>query len=151
MDDTTLCYNIEKTIYNWTIEHTKDPSWENIEFIRRYMGKFNSLHFNLSRESNYNFLNKVKSGEIDFKKIVTMKPEELWTAGPVAICIKNMDIQEKRLEMSRIELENFNNGLFKCGKCKQNKTTYYQLQTRSADEPMTTYVTCLNCNKNWKC
>ncbi|KAI6698696.1 hypothetical protein NL676_018815 [Syzygium grande] len=31
---------------------------------------------------------------------------------------------------------------FKCGRCGQRKTTYYQLQTRSADEPMTTFVTC---------
>lgn len=26
---------------------------------------------------------------------------------------------------------------FKCGRCGQRKTTYYQMQTRSADEPMT--------------
>ncbi len=64
--------------------------------------------------------------------------------------------------------------MFKCGKCKMNKTTYYQLQTRSADEvsgisrwhqscvglmdmstvrlvqPMTTFVTCVNCGNRWK-
>ena len=39
---------------------------------------------------------------------------------------------------------------FKCGKCKQRKCTYFQLQTRSADEPMTTFVTCVNCNNRWK-
>jgi transcription elongation factor S-II len=40
--------------------------------------------------------------------------------------------------------------IFKCGKCKQRKTTYYQMQTRSADEPMTTFVTCLVCENRWK-
>lgn len=30
------------------------------------------------------------------------------------------------------------------------KTTYYQMQTRSADEPMTTFVTCVNCGNRWK-
>ncbi|GMH19367.1 hypothetical protein Nepgr_021208 [Nepenthes gracilis] len=39
---------------------------------------------------------------------------------------------------------------FKCGRCKQWKCTYYQLQTRSADEPMTIFVTCVNCNNHWK-
>ena len=40
---------------------------------------------------------------------------------------------------------------FKCRKCKKRECSYYQLQTRSADEPMTTFVTCLNCGNNWKC
>lgn len=29
---------------------------------------------------------------------------------------------------------------FQCGKCKQRKVSYYQMQTRSADEPMTSIV-----------
>lgn len=40
---------------------------------------------------------------------------------------------------------------FTCPKCHQKKCTYYQLQTRSADEPMTTFVTCIHCGKRWKC
>lgn len=39
---------------------------------------------------------------------------------------------------------------FQCGKCKQRKCQYYQMQTRSADEPMTTFVTCVNCGNRWK-
>ena len=39
---------------------------------------------------------------------------------------------------------------FKCNRCKQRKCTYYELQTRSADEPMTVFVTCLNCGKRWR-
>jgi len=34
---------------------------------------------------------------------------------------------------------------FKCRKCKSEKTSVSQAQTRSADEPMTTFVTCLEC------
>ena len=39
---------------------------------------------------------------------------------------------------------------FKCHKCRSTKCTFYALQTRSSDEPMTLFVTCLNCGKNWK-
>lgn len=39
---------------------------------------------------------------------------------------------------------------FKCHKCKQTKTTMYAVQTRSADEPMTLFVTCLTCGFHWK-
>eukprot|EP01062_Namystynia_karyoxenos_P042723 TRINITY_DN31290_c0_g1_i8.p1 TRINITY_DN31290_c0_g1~~TRINITY_DN31290_c0_g1_i8.p1 ORF type:complete len:755 (+),score=149.58 TRINITY_DN31290_c0_g1_i8:93-2357(+) len=39
---------------------------------------------------------------------------------------------------------------FKCSGCGKRRTTYFQMQTRSADEPMTTFVSCLVCGKNWK-
>jgi DNA-directed RNA polymerase subunit M/transcription elongation factor TFIIS len=58
--------------------------------------------------------------------------------------------KDMALEKARTNEEDYN-GLFKCGKCKSVKTTYYQMQTRSADEPMTTYVTCKNCGNRWKC
>ena len=41
-------------------------------------------------------------------------------------------------------------GEFVCRKCGQNKTTHYALQTRSADEPMTVFVTCITCNNRWR-
>ena len=31
---------------------------------------------------------------------------------------------------------------FQCGKCRKRQCSYYQMQTRSADEPMTTFVIC---------
>jgi DNA-directed RNA polymerase subunit M/transcription elongation factor TFIIS len=41
--------------------------------------------------------------------------------------------------------------LMYCSGCKRkSKCDYYQMQTRSADEPMTTFVTCLECDKRWK-
>jgi transcription elongation factor S-II len=40
--------------------------------------------------------------------------------------------------------------MFQCRKCKSKKCTYYELQTRSADEPATIFITCLDCGKNWK-
>ena len=42
-------------------------------------------------------------------------------------------------------------GAFKCRRCGSEKTTYYQMQTRSADEPMTTFVQCCECPARWKC
>ena len=40
---------------------------------------------------------------------------------------------------------------FTCFKCKSKECTHYQLQTRSADEPITTFVTCIRCSNRWKC
>ncbi len=46
-------------------------------------------------------------------------------------------------------------GFEDCKKCKHygrvaDNTTYYQKQTRSADEPITTFYTCLTCGNKWK-
>jgi transcription elongation factor S-II len=38
----------------------------------------------------------------------------------------------------------------KCGKCKNNKVTYYELQTRSGDEAITQYFNCICCGHKWK-
>ena len=40
--------------------------------------------------------------------------------------------------------------MFRCNKCGSRKCIYYELQTRSSDEPMTQFITCLNCNNHWK-
>ena len=39
--------------------------------------------------------------------------------------------------------------LYTCSRCKQNKTTCTELQTRSADEGMTLMIRCLTCGKRW--
>ncbi len=60
-----------------------------------------------------------------------------------------VDRQAKR---ERVQLEgDFSRATDKwqCNNCKMRKCTYYELQTRSADEPMTIFIHCLNCGKRW--
>jgi len=40
--------------------------------------------------------------------------------------------------------------MFKCKACGKSKTKYWEMQTRSADEPMTIFIRCLNCGKQWR-
>lgn len=62
-----------------------------------------------------------------------------------------MDKQEKTNAMLFETRQEVATDDFTCPKCHQKKCTFYQLQTRAADEPMTTFVTCVNCGKRWKC
>ena len=67
--------------------------------------------------------------------------------------------EELRLEQEREDqiIQNMRNkklavdSIYTCGKCKNNKVEYYQKQTRSADEPMSVFVSCLICNNRWRC
>ena len=40
-------------------------------------------------------------------------------------------------------------GVLKCGKCGHSRTFSFTKQTRSADEPMTTFATCMTCKHKW--
>lgn len=38
----------------------------------------------------------------------------------------------------------------RCPKCEHNEAYYWQLQTRSADEPATTFKRCTKCRHTWR-
>lgn len=41
-------------------------------------------------------------------------------------------------------------GAIQCYRCGHSRTYYYQIQTRSADEGMTTFYSCTDCGHRWK-
>ena len=61
-----------------------------------------------------------------------------------------MDNKYKRDKYLYEEKQEAMTDQFKCGRCKSRECTYYELQTRSADEAMTTFITCLKCGNRWK-
>jgi DNA-directed RNA polymerase subunit M/transcription elongation factor TFIIS len=84
------------------------------------------------------------------KYIFDASPEQLEPNGLYSETLYKKREKELRIEKNKVMEDNYD-GLFRCRKCKSTKTDYYQLQTRSADEPMTTYVTCKTCGNRWKC
>lgn len=110
--------------------------------------KYRSLMFNLKDQNNPDFRRKVLLGIVEPQRLVDM------TSGEMASEQRKQQIEklEKKalFECERGGQPKATTDQFKCGRCGQRKTTYYQMQTRSADEPMTTYVTCVNCNNRWK-
>lgn len=162
----TKTINCEKQIYNWTVIQTNavndefgekkpkgkptfmfspdEPSWESRHFRSRYKHKVLEVLNNLKR--NPEILKTVKA-----KDIPMLDPIQIWPTGPTANAAFKLKQKELDIEANKAKLEEDYEGMFKCRKCKSKKTTYYQMQTRSADEPMTTYVTCMECGLKWKC
>ena len=113
-----------------------------------YKGKVRQLSFNLKDQKNPDLRRSVADGLIAPKVLLDLKPEEL---GSDERRSENAAIREAATaEAVRGQKKEASTDAFKCGKCKQRQCTYYQLQTRSADEPMTTFVTCVNCDNRWK-
>ncbi|GAV67782.1 TFIIS_C domain-containing protein/TFIIS_M domain-containing protein, partial [Cephalotus follicularis] len=110
--------------------------------------KYRSTLFNMKDPKNPDFRRKVLLGHFQPSKVVTLSAEEMASDERQ---LQNEEIKKKALfdcEIGQQATETTDQ--FKCGRCGQRRTTYYQMQTRSADEPMTTYVTCVNCNHHWK-
>ena len=153
IDNKKICENIEKGIFNYSILRAKEKDvvrkWENKYFVRIYSNRFRTINNNLNPNMttcNKDLLDKILTKKIKSKKLAKMNHQEM-----------NRDKWQKLIEDKIKRNKNLTSDdmsaatdEFKCYRCKKRKCTYYQLQTRSADEPMTTFVTCLNCGNRWK-
>eukprot|EP00890_Picochlorum_soloecismus_P006239 jgi/Picsp_1/6616/NSC_03959-R1_protein len=114
----------------------------------KYKAKFRQVHFNLKDSSNPDLRKKVLKGDITPNVLITLSPEDLASDAKRE---ENQRIREKKLfDSAPSSVKLATTDQFQCGKCRQRKCTYYQMQTRSADEPMTTFVRCTVCNNSWK-
>ena len=138
--------NLEKGIFNWTIKECTNrkvvKKWENQYFVQIYLDKLKCVYFNL----NEKILTKLFNNEITSQDVAFMTHQEL-----------DYDRWEKLIQAKNKRTENkcetnivASTDTFKCRKCHSKECTYYQMQTRSADEPMTTFVTCIKCDNRWK-
>jgi DNA-directed RNA polymerase subunit M/transcription elongation factor TFIIS len=140
--------NIEISIYNYSIREATQKKvikkWNNEYFVNIYKNRLRSIIRNFSYEP---FLENIKNNIIESKKVGSITHHEI---NPD----KWKKLIEAKVQRDKNKYEVDKSGAtdeFKCRKCNRRECSYYQLQTRSADEPMTTFVTCLNCGTNWKC
>ena len=150
MDITTA---IEKSILDYTINIGKERKvkidWDSPVFKKIYFNKARSLYSNIYGSSyikNELLLNKIKKNLISIEEIANLNCQEIFPEH-WKIFLDEKYKQEKIMYEDDIEA---NTDLFKCGRCKQRKCSYYDLQTRSADEGMTSFITCLVCGNRWK-
>ena len=143
-----ICENLEKGIYNSCLKIAEEKNiikrWDNNIFVQIYINKLRSITINLN---NSQLLEKINTKKIKAHKLAFMTHQEMnplkWEK-----LIEDKKIKDQNRYSPKIEASTDN---FTCWKCKSKKCSYYQLQTRSADEPMTTFVTCLDCGNRWKC
>jgi DNA-directed RNA polymerase subunit M/transcription elongation factor TFIIS len=128
-----------------------DVDWGNRVFWNMYRNKAMSIYENLRGEDSYvrndqNWLSKLKTGDIGPKNFVDMNVVDVCPARWKETLQKIIELEKKLYSRNMAgSVRRY------CKSCKkETKCEQYQLQTRSADEPMTTFVTCLECDKKWK-
>lgn len=128
---------------------------------------FNAVLRNIKNELNRNIKMKELNNDMFKKKYVDAVYNIL--NNPTYDLKNGVDFIgfENEIMMEENEIKNIENpqtiqsGLYICSKCKNNpslshddkrgtRTTYFEKQTRSCDEPMTVFILCMDCGKRWK-
>jgi transcription elongation factor S-II len=141
-----IATNLEKAIFNYAIKESTQKKiikkWENPYFKQLYVDRLRTIFHNL----NANIIEQLKTDELKPQTFAFMTHQEMnperWT-----VLIQQKIKRDASKFCTNIEAST---DMFTCKKCRSKKCTYYELQTRSADEPATIFVTCLDCGKHWK-
>ncbi|KAJ2821302.1 transcription elongation factor TFIIS, partial [Coemansia furcata] len=127
---------------------------ERIEFEKAastttaYRARIRSLCLNLRDKKNPALRSNLVEGDLTVERFCSMTSEEM-ASKELRETIEKMK-EENLFKSKGAGRTEAATDMFRCGRCKGRKCTYYQMQTRSADEPMTTFVTCTICDNRWK-
>lgn len=145
--------NMERGIFNATITISKKggirPRWDNAAFDELYNRIALRVVTNIDPTSyvgNKTLINRLAAREFLPHEVAFMAYPEL---APETWREPQERINKKMEKMCEISKEGITNK-FTCARCKRTECRYYELQTRSADEPMTKFITCTFCQKRWK-
>jgi transcription elongation factor S-II len=148
LDSEKKAINLEKGIYNYAVKEATNrkvvKKWDNPYYTQIYLDRLRSIYINLE---NIVLLNHVKDGSITVKTLAFMTHQEMQPEKWEPLIQAKIKKDKSKYDTQQEAMTD----TFKCRKCHSNKCSYYQMQTRSADEPMTTFVTCLECANRWKC
>lgn len=144
---------LERGIYNATLNEANlrlvPLTWEHATFkwIYNMISKRTVSNFNPnSYVGNPHLIQRWKDGEFTLDQIGSWTSYDLNPA-------HWKDLKDQQFRREKRILEGnlaMATDRFRCSQCKKKMCSYYELQTRSADEPMTIFVRCLNCGKQWK-
>jgi len=145
--------SLEKGIYEATYENAVKQyiplNWKSVAFCETYRQIVRSILSNIHPKSpvrNTRLLNRVRDGEFKLYDLPFMSSYDMFPEHWFSLKDKLLQREQKILEGNKSRATD----QFKCRRCQKRECTYYELQTRSADEPMTIFITCLNCGKEWR-
>lgn len=114
----------------------------------KYKSRLRSRISNLKDQKNPDLRRSVLCGNLSPQQIATMTAEDM--ASKELKMVRESLTKESIREHQLSKTGGTETDMFICSKCRGKNCSYTQVQTRSADEPMTTFVLCNGCGNRWK-
>lgn len=143
LNDNYLCF--QALAINIEMQLNSNFNHKSAEYLEHYR----NIDFNLKKNRELKL--QLLVNDMSVESLCSMSSTEMANSA-----LKKQRVRDRKwsMEDSRNDLKVSSNTIltnqFKCGKCKSRECKYSQAQTRSADEPMTVFVSCLSCGNQWR-
>ncbi|ELR17808.1 transcription factor SII (TFIIS) domain containing protein [Acanthamoeba castellanii str. Neff] len=108
-----------------------------------YLAQVHSMHTNLIDAKGHNpqLHKSMLISIMSLEQLATMRHTDMFPS-----------LHTRTLKPKEVAKPKCSHGMFQCNKrdCHSWFTTYYQLQTRSANKPLTTFMQCTQCNNQYR-
>jgi DNA-directed RNA polymerase subunit M/transcription elongation factor TFIIS len=141
-----LALKIELSIFEYTLIYCQNNKYDKRFIVSIYQDKFNYIISNIKNIPGINNLTLKEyllNGKINPNYVAFLSPQQIHPAKWDYYIKKKEHIEQRENSISYSDA-------YKCYKCGESKSKVVQIQTRCADEPMTTFVTCLVCHNTFK-
>ena len=150
--------DLEVGVYNWALAKADERriarNWRNWAFRMLYGSKARSVVANVDPASYVgnagpdSLLARVRRGELAPHEIAGLRPAdafpERWRDALERSSQRDHYIQTARPTAACVTDQ------YRCSRCKRRECSYFEMQTRSCDEPASLFVQCLVCGHAWR-
>lgn len=132
---------LERGIFEFSLIHVSMNSLEDKFVSSVYYDKVHDIKINIdgnTKINNTTLKPSILNNSIPPEYVAFLSPEQMHP-------MQWKDLLEKRQIREDREKNIATTDLYRCKKCGERKAKITQMQTRSADEPMTLFICCLVC------
>lgn len=145
----TLEAAIFRSAFDQAKRHCVPRNWKSQPFQDLYKQTAQQILWNIHPQSpvkNPRLIQRIKDKEFSLDALGSMSAYDMYPEHWKELADKQLIREQKILEGNKSRATD----QFKCRRCGKQECTFYEMQTRSADEPMTIFITCINCGKRWR-
>lgn len=146
-DPATIARRIERSAFNSAVTASGTNGAQTEWGSRRFATKYEQYSVYCIRNAA-RMAELVESGAETARNIASCSSQflrpEVWDALVAEKTVRDQCTDDKASVVKA------NTTALSCGRCKSKECYFYEMQTRSADEPMTVFITCLDCGHRWR-